>query len=280
MRHKRALVSLLVGLIFGFPVHAIDEEQQSTPAAKPMLLKKHRFEVENELLKEEVETLKKQLRHEKDKDDIDVMRQKTRRRHLSKHHKKDKDVIADKQQLVEIEMVHLPVGIWMGKYEVTQGQWKAVMGNKNNHSKFGSCGDDCPVEQVSWDKVQGFIRTLNSQTGEHYRLPTEEEWYSACKAGYNNKYCGSDNINDVAWYEGNAGGITHSVGQKQPNAWGLYDMSGNVWEWTSGCSQGDCSRQVSLGGSWFDIPAGVRSTYRNRSANKDCSIGFRLVKDR
>lgn len=178
-----------------------------------------------------------------------------------------------------IEMVSLPDGILMGKYEVTQGLWRAVMGS--NPSFFSSCGDNCPVELVSWDDVQQFIQRLNSKSGEHFRLPTEDEWYSACQAGGSTEYCGSDSINAVAWYDDNSGFSTHAVGQKQANAWGLYDMSGNAREWTNSCYESDCSRRVLRGGSWYSEPAFVRSAYRDRCTTTDRSnaLGFRLAQD-
>jgi len=105
----------------------------------------------------------------------------------------------------------------------------------SNPSEFSSCGDNCPVENVSWNDVHAFIKRLNLLTGKHYRLPTEEEWLAACQAGGSHEYCGSDNIEAVARYYSNSEKRTHPVGQKQPNAYGLYGMSGNVWQWTDSC---------------------------------------------
>src|SRR5437667_5221339 len=114
----------------------------------------------------------------------------------------------------------------MGKYEVTQAQWESVM--ERNPSRFR--GADRPVEQVSWNDVQQFLQKLNARgDGYRYRLPAEAEWEYAARAGTSGPYAG--NLDAMAWYEQNSGKQTHPVGQKQPNAWGLYDMHGNVWEW-------------------------------------------------
>lgn len=121
----------------------------------------------------------------------------------------------------------------MGKYEITQGQWKAVMGN--NPSSFSVC-DNCPVENVSWNEVQNFIKKLNAQTKKNYRLPTEAEWEFAARGGKKSRsyiYSGSNDVNIVAWFLDNSESKMHQVGTRQPNELGLYDMTGNVSEWCS-----------------------------------------------
>ena len=121
---------------------------------------------------------------------------------------------------------------YIGKTEVTQALWRAVMGSKPSYYK----GADLPVERVSWDDCQKFIQKLNTLTGRNFRLPTEAEWEFACRGGNNSrgyKYSGSNNLGSVAWYYGNSGGKSHPVATKAPNELGIYDMSGNVWEWCS-----------------------------------------------
>ena len=182
----------------------------------------------------------------------------------------------------------------IGKYEVTQKQWRDVTGN--DPSYFKNC-DNCPIEQVSWNDIQEFIQKLNQKTGKNYRLPTEAEWEYAARGGKKRKgyiSSGSNSLGDVAWYTDNSGSKTHPAGQKQPNELGLFDMSGNVWEWCSdwygsdyyqsspssnpkGASTG--SNRVLRGGSWFDYALYCRTALRNYfyPGNRDFFIGFRLA---
>jgi formylglycine-generating enzyme required for sulfatase activity len=165
----------------------------------------------------------------------------------------------------------------IGKYEVTQAQWVAIMGN--NPSRFK--GDNLPVETVSWNDVQEFIRRLNTKTGKQYRLPTEAEWEYAARGGNKSggyKYSGGNNIGNVAWYGSNSGRTTHAVGIKQANELGIYDMTGNVWEWCSDCYGGG-SYHVDRGGSWSDSASNCRVSGRiNLSPGYSRSnLGFRLV---
>jgi len=185
-----------------------------------------------------------------------------------------------------IEMVKIPkMNFSIGKYEVTQGQWLALMGK--NPSKFTACGNDCPVEMVSWDDAQLFIGKLNQLTGKNYRLPSETEWLLACQAGGGyfggNKFCGSNESESVAWDSENSGARTHPVGQKKPNGWGIHDMSGNVWEWTQGCFEGNCSTRIYRGGAWgVNFAADISSAYRSWNIPENrlsSSIGFRVALD-
>ena len=180
---------------------------------------------------------------------------------------------------------------YLCKYEVTQALWRAVMGN--NPSKFK--GNNLPVEQVSWNDCQTFISRLNNLTGKNFRLPTEAEWEYAARGGNRSrgyKYSGSNALSDVAWYDDNSGGKTHPVGSKSSNELGLYDMSGNVWEWCSdwkgtysstaqtnptGPSSG--SGRVCRGGSWSYDAWFCRSSFRFDYAPDDRLnyLGLRLA---
>ena len=192
--------------------------------------------------------------------------------------------------------VEISLSFYVGQHEVTQGQWRAVMGN--NPSRFSSCGDDCPVESVSWNDVQEFIRRLNAKEGAgKYRLPTEAEWEYACRAGSRGAYGYGDDagrLGECAWYEGNSGGKTHPVGQKKPNGWGLYDMHGNVWEWvqdwygsytteavTDPSGPGGGSLRVLRGGSFIDRARYLRCADRvsgSPASRGFLRLGFRLVR--
>lgn len=185
-------------------------------------------------------------------------------------------------------------GYAINKYPVTQRQWVAIMGS--NPSEFAGC-DQCPVDKVTWDDAQRFIEILNELTGKKYALPSEAEWEYAAKGGKNWKqfrYSGSDDIDEVGWYAGNSGRKPHPVGEKMPNSIGLYDMSGNVWEWCQdwynkfyyeqnednnpvGPASG--SGKVRRGGSWFTQAANCKTTTRNnvKQDYADDIGGFRLV---
>ncbi|MDR1301361.1 MAG: SUMF1/EgtB/PvdO family nonheme iron enzyme [Treponema sp.] len=202
-------------------------------------------------------------------------------------------------------------GFYMGKTEVTQKEWREIMGNNPSFFK----GDNLPVEQVSWNEVIEFCNRLSLKEGltpayrgsgnnitcdfnaTGYRLPTEAEWEYAAKGGNQNyltyEYSGGNSADSVAWYDGNSGGKTHPVGTKQPNSLGLYDMSGNVWEWCwdwyGGYSSGNQTDptgvssgtgRVSRGGGWGYGAASVRAANRSNytPSGRDLDLGFRLVR--
>jgi hypothetical protein len=180
---------------------------------------------------------------------------------------------------------------YIGKTEVTQAQWVAVVGSYSSYFK----GDDLPVEYASWNDVQIFITMLNQQTGQNYRLPTEAEWEFAARGGNSSKgytYSGSNSIGDVAWYGDNSGSKTHAVGTKAFNELGLYDMSGNVWEWCydwygsypSGALNNPLgpasgSSRVRRGGSWYDdaYHCRVADRYDGIPGGRGHTLGFRLA---
>lgn len=161
------------------------------------------------------------------------------------------------------------------KYEVTQKLWVAVMGDNPSEMQ----GDDLPVEQVNWNDCQTFISKLNKLSGKHYRLPTEAEWEYACRGGKYSKgykYSGSNDIDEVAWYDNNSDGKTHPVGQKLPNELGLYDMSGNVWEWCQDMHEGT---GMCRGGSWIHNARNCDPSLPNETPQSFYinSLGLRLA---
>ena len=192
---------------------------------------------------------------------------------------------------------------YIGMLEVTQGQWERVMGTSiyqqkaraNGNSLYG-VGADYPIYYVSWEEAKEFCIRLSRQTGKTYRLPTEAEWEYAARGGKKNegvKYSGGWSIDAVAWYNGNGGNTTHPCGTKMSNALGLYDMSGNVWEWCEdwygsqylqydnnnprGAAQG--SDRVIRGGGWDYYAQGCRVTFRNYivPSSRYIYLGFRVV---
>ena len=190
-----------------------------------------------------------------------------------------------------VTRVRISRGFWLGKHEVTQSEWRGVMGS--NPSYFSECGLDCPVEMVSWEDAQEFIRRLNAMDGAGtYRLPTEAEWEYAARAGTTGDRYG--NLDAIAWCGGNSGGRTHPVGQKAPNAWGLYDMLGNVFEllvedWLGDYPGGTVTdprgpasdlRSGKRGGSWWRFASHCRSSGRGGTPKdfRDSNVGFRLLR--
>ncbi len=185
----------------------------------------------------------------------------------------------------------------LGRTEVTQGQWQAVMGS--NPSYFKACGLDCPVENVSWNDAQDFARRLSQKTGKTYRLPSEAEWEYAARAGSRGKWSFGDDESQLvayAWFDSNSVSATHPVAQKRPNAFGLYDMHGNAWEWvqdtwhvnyqgapsdgSAWVDGGDQARRVLRGGAWINYPGNLRSAnrFRNEPGYRDNYTGLRIAR--
>lgn len=180
-------------------------------------------------------------------------------------------------------------GFYMSEAEVTQAQWKAVMGT--NPGSFSDC-DDCPVGQVSYEDIQTFLSKLNAQCGKQYRLPTEAEWEYAARGGEYYLYGGSNTIDDVAWYASNSSAKLHPVKGKRANGYGLYDMTGNVYEWcndlyssyhsysqTNPTGGSASSERIIRGGSFEEDTSYCPVTFRNylRSNVRSVAIGFRIA---
>jgi formylglycine-generating enzyme required for sulfatase activity len=207
----------------------------------------------------------------------------------------DADCIADERPIREVKVG----GYYIGKYQVTQKQWAQVMGINPSYFEGGGW-EDLPVEQVSWNEIQEFIKRLNAMTGKKYRLPTEAEWEYAARGGAKSaggKFGGHEFLDDAAWYDYNGFGRTQRVGGKQPNELGLYDMLGNVWEWVSdrydrnyyrdgplnnpkGPRNG--SERVYRGGSFDSAERHCRVTLRNyaKPEYRAIYLGFRLAGSR
>jgi formylglycine-generating enzyme required for sulfatase activity len=190
--------------------------------------------------------------------------------------------------------VRITKPFYLGKYPVTQEQWTAVMGS--NPSLFK--GPKNPVEEVSWDDCVQFFKRLNEKVGGgKYRFPTEAQWEYACRAGTSTRFCFGDDeagLAEYGWYDKNSGGTSHPVGEKKPNAWGLYDMHGNVSEWcqdwygeygpdsqTDPCGPKSASGKVVRGGSWLSNAKNCRSASRFSwlPDSRIEFIGFRIVKE-
>jgi formylglycine-generating enzyme required for sulfatase activity len=194
-----------------------------------------------------------------------------------------------------VHRVKIPNPFYLGTYPVTQREWKAVMGTDPAYFK----GEARPVESVSWNDVQEFIKNLNAREGTAtYRLPTEAEWEYACRAGTATRYSfgeSASNLNEYAWYSANSGSQTHPVGQKKPNHWGLHDMHGNVYEWVQdtwhstytgaprdgSAWEGSGAVRVIRDGGWCSDAGNCRSTYRfgYDQSYRNFNLGFRLLRD-
>lgn len=209
-----------------------------------------------------------------------------------------------------VHRVKIGQPFYIGKYEVTQGQWQAVMGTtiRQQRDKMGGLfisgseggivgeGDNYPMYFVSWEEATNFVKRLNAlNDGYIYRLPTEAEWEYACRAGTTGDYY-ADPVNNIGWSVENSGNTTHTIGGKQPNAFGLYDMSGNVSEWcqdvyhenydgapTNGSawlSGGESQKRVLRGGGWFDRAVYLQSAgrFKDSSDYREVGIGFRSLR--
>ena len=169
---------------------------------------------------------------------------------------------------------------YIGKYLVSQQVWKSVHESDENPSRFQ--GDNRPVERVSWQDVQEFLKKLNNLTGRKYRLLSEAEWEYAARGGKKSegyKYSGSNKLKDVGWYEENSYGETKPVGLKYPNELGLYDMSGNVWEWVEDQWHDNYEGAPINGSAWVDRDEGAERVFRGGGwdfSPQDCRVSFRL----
>jgi len=187
----------------------------------------------------------------------------------------NKGVACDKDEF-PAHNVSIPA-FQLGKYEVTQGQWRAIMGRIPLALK--NCDDNCPVGNVSWDEAQVFIQKLNAKTQNQFRLPTESEWEYACRGGEASLYCGGNQLDELAWHSKNTQGFARPVGNKKANAFGLFDMTGNVWEWVQDCRHASYTGAPVSGNAWETACEGDRRRIRGGgfdSDTKSARAAFRL----
>ncbi len=188
-------------------------------------------------------------------------------------------------------------GFWLGRYPITQAQWQAVMGDNPSYFR----GENRPVEQVPWGRAQEFCQILSERTGQRFGLPSEAQWEYACRAGSTTPYpFGEDlwQLTEYAWFWDNSNGETHPVGEKRPNAWGLYDMLGNVaewcadtwrWDWEEGPTDGSPYQaehpplRVMRGGSWvhfYPFCSAIARSYNHiNAASAGSNCGFRVMRE-
>ncbi|MDR1817370.1 MAG: formylglycine-generating enzyme family protein [Puniceicoccales bacterium] len=201
-----------------------------------------------------------------------------------------------------VHRVEITKAFYLGKTEVTQAQWKAVMGNNSSNFNVDINGDNLPVRNVSWNDAVEFCKKLTDQKHTdgtlplewRFALPTEAQWEYACRAGTTGDYAGTGNLDDMGWYNGNSANTTHPVAQRQPNSWGFYDMHGNGWEWCADLYADDYyarspatdpsgprsgGERVARGGSWTTSAATCRSAYRVGcgATIRFNVLGFRVV---
>jgi formylglycine-generating enzyme required for sulfatase activity len=191
-----------------------------------------------------------------------------------------------------VHRVSLP-GFYMGRYEVTQQEWRQFMGANPSANK--ACGARCPVDRISWHDAQAFVKKLSEHTGKQYRLPSEAEWEYAARAGGRATWSFGNDERELklhAWFNGNSGGAVHPVGLKQANPFGLHDMHGNVWEWVEDSFHGNYSNinsdgrpmqtigstdaRILRGGSWYNNPRDLRVSKRNPNAADEGYVFFGL----
>lgn len=291
MLHRQEAETMVEGLKAAETARKIEEKQREQQRLEAQLKKRAVEQAAQERKAKEVARfaeLKRKKEAEKELPEMVLVRMGTFQMGSNDHHSEK-----------PIHNVTLP-DFEIGKYPVTQKFWQEIMGS--NPSYFKGC-DDCPVENVSWGDVQEFLKKLNQKyPGKNYRLPSEAEWEYAARGGSLSKgyiYSGGNDIGEVAWYEKNFDRNTYPVGGKKANEVGIYDLSGNVWEWCqdawhdnyngapmdgrawdSGAEQGSNTFRVLRGGSWYNYPFFCRVSlrYRGNFAFRSNDIGFRIAR--